>query len=160
MSLASGTRLGPYEVVALLGEGGMGEVYRARDSRLERTVAIKILPESLAGDPQFRERFDREARAISQLDHPHICAVYDVGEHHAFNPLVEEAIESARVHDYEGIPVRVVDPEHLIALALLAGGARRRERAWQLLQSEGVDRQRLRAILQKHGVPGEIPDDV
>ena len=78
----------------------------------------------------------------------------------AFNPLVEEAIESARVHDYEGIPVRVVDPEHLIALALLAGGARRRERAWQLLQSEGVDRQRLRAILQKHGVPGEIPDDV
>ncbi len=78
----------------------------------------------------------------------------------AYNPLVEEAIEDARVHDYEGVPVRVVDPEYLIALALHAGGARRRERAWQLLQSGGVDRQRLRAILTKHRVPGEIPDDV
>jgi hypothetical protein len=78
----------------------------------------------------------------------------------AYNPLVEEAIGAARVHDYEGVPVRVVDPEHLIALALQAGGARRRERAWQLLQSGDVDRQRLRAILDKHGVPGHIPDDV
>jgi hypothetical protein len=78
----------------------------------------------------------------------------------AYNPLVEEAIDTARVHDYEGVPVRVVDPEHLIALALQAGGARRRERAWQLLQSGDIDRDRLRAILEKYGVPGNIPDDV
>ena len=80
MSLNPGARLGPYEVLTPLGAGGMGEVYKARDTRLDRTVAIKILPELLAGDPQFRERFDREARTISQLEHPHICALYDVGE--------------------------------------------------------------------------------
>ena len=80
MSLPPGARLGPYEVLSPLGAGGMGEVYKARDTRLDRTVAIKILPETLAGDPQFRERFDREARTISQLDHPHICTLFDVGD--------------------------------------------------------------------------------
>ena len=65
---------------SLAGAGGMGQVYKARDTRLDRTVAIKILPPELAADPQFRERFDREARVISQLDHPHICALYDVGD--------------------------------------------------------------------------------
>ena len=79
MSLAPGARLGPYELVSLIGSGGMGEVYKARDTRLDRVVAIKVLPEQLAADPEFRERFDREARIISQLDHPHICALYDVG---------------------------------------------------------------------------------
>ena len=78
----------------------------------------------------------------------------------AYNALVEEAVVGARVHDYEGVPVRVVGPEHLVALALQAGGARRRERAWQVLQFGGVDRQRLRALLDKHAIPGEIPDDV
>jgi serine/threonine protein kinase len=77
MTLSAGTRLGPYEILAALGAGGMGEVYRARDTRLDRTVAIKVLPSQLASDPQFRERFDREARAISRLDHPHICTLYD-----------------------------------------------------------------------------------
>jgi len=76
----AGARLGPYEIVSLLGAGGMGEVYRARDTRLDRVVAVKILPTALAADPEFRERFDREARAISQLTHPHICTLYDVGE--------------------------------------------------------------------------------
>jgi len=80
MPLEVGTRLGPYEIVAPLGQGGMGEIYRATDTRLDRTVAIKILSPALADDVQFRERFEREARAISALEHPHICALYDVGE--------------------------------------------------------------------------------
>ena len=79
MPLAPGTRLGPYEVLAPLGAGGMGEVYRGRDTRLDRTVAIKLILAHVAADPQFRERFDREAKAISALDHPHICTLYDVG---------------------------------------------------------------------------------
>ncbi len=80
MSLTAGDRLGPYQIVALAGAGGMGEVYKAFDTRLDRTVAIKVLPAPFAADLQFRERFDREARIISALDHPNICALYDVGE--------------------------------------------------------------------------------
>ena len=68
MNVTTGTRLGPYEILAAIGAGGMGEVYKARDTRLDRVVAIKVLPAALASDPQFRERFDREARTISQLD--------------------------------------------------------------------------------------------
>ena len=79
-ALIAGARLGPYEIVAPLGQGGMGEVYKARDTRLDRIVAIKILPEALAADPKFRERFDREARAIAALNHPNICTLYDIGE--------------------------------------------------------------------------------
>ena len=97
--LSPGTRLGPYEILSPLGAGGMGEVYRARDTRLERTVAIKILPEALAGDPQFRERFDREARAISQLDHPHICALYDVGDEGGTAFLVMQHLEGETLTD-------------------------------------------------------------
>ena len=93
MPLSPGVRLGPYEIVTLLGSGGMGEVYRARDTRLERTVAIKVLPEALAADPQFRTRFDREARTISQLDHPHICALHDVGEQDGVAYLVMQYLE-------------------------------------------------------------------
>ena len=91
--LPPGTRLGPYEILSLLGEGGMGQVFRARDTRLDRTVAIKMLPASLAADPTRRERFEREARTISRLEHPHICPLYDVGEHdgHAF--LVMQLLE-------------------------------------------------------------------
>jgi predicted Ser/Thr protein kinase len=80
LALQPGARLGPYEIQSAIGAGGMGEVYKARDVRLNRTVAIKVLPPQLADDPMFRERFDREARAISQLDHPHICALHDVGD--------------------------------------------------------------------------------
>ena len=80
LTLPPGARLGPYEILSALGAGGMGEVYRARDTRLDRTVAIKVLSAQLAGDKQLRDRFDREARAISSLNHPHICALYDVGE--------------------------------------------------------------------------------
>jgi len=77
MALASGTKLGPYEIIAPLGAGGMGEVYRARDTRLERTVAIKVLPEHLSSNPDSKQRLEREARAISSLNHPHICALYN-----------------------------------------------------------------------------------
>jgi serine/threonine protein kinase len=93
VSLTTGTRLGPYEIVAPIGEGGMGEVYKATDTRLDRTVAIKVLSGHLAGDPDLRERFDREARAISALNHPNICALYDVGHQNDVDFLVMEYLE-------------------------------------------------------------------
>lgn len=83
MSLSAGNRLGPYEITALLGAGGMGEVYRARDTRLDRTVAIKVLPSHVADWPEFNDRFEREARTVAALNHPHICALYDVGHQDA-----------------------------------------------------------------------------
>lgn len=73
MGLISGTKLGPYEIQSPLGAGGMGEVYRARDTRLDRTVAVKILPPRLSSNPEAKQRFEREARAVSSLNHPHIC---------------------------------------------------------------------------------------
>jgi len=93
MRLTPGVRLGPYEIQAPIGAGGMGEVYRARDTRLDRTVAVKVLPAQLAADPQLRERFDREARAISSLSHPHICALFDVGRQDDVDFLVMEFLE-------------------------------------------------------------------
>ena len=93
MALDVGARLGPYEILSPLGVGGMGEVYKARDTRLDRIVAVKVLPEALAADPQFRERFDREARTISQLDHPNICALYDVGDQDGTAFLVMQYLE-------------------------------------------------------------------
>ncbi len=90
MSLAAGTRLGPYEVLGLIGSGGMGEVYKARDTRLDRTVAIKILPAELSADPDRRTRFEREARAVAALSHPHICTLHDIGTHDATTYLVME----------------------------------------------------------------------
>ena len=93
MGLAAGFKLGPYEIVAPLGAGGMGEVYRAHDSRLNRDVAIKIIPEHLAQNPELRERFEREARAISQLSHPHICVLHDIGKHDGADYLVLEYLE-------------------------------------------------------------------
>ena len=91
--LPPGTRLGPYEIESLLGEGGMGQVFKARDTRLDRTVAIKMLPALLASDPIRRERFEREARTISRLEHPHICPLYDVGEHEGHAFLVMQLLE-------------------------------------------------------------------
>jgi serine/threonine protein kinase len=79
MALTSGTRLGPYEIESPLGAGGMGEVYRARDTRLDRTVAIKVLNAQLVASTELRARFEREAKIISQLQHPHICVLHDVG---------------------------------------------------------------------------------
>jgi serine/threonine protein kinase len=79
MQLTSGTRLGPYEIIAPLGAGGMGEVYRARDTRLGRDVAVKVLPQHLSANPEVRARFEREAKTISSLNHPNICTLFDVG---------------------------------------------------------------------------------
>jgi eukaryotic-like serine/threonine-protein kinase len=93
MPLANGTKLGPYEIVAPLGAGGMGEVYRARDTRLDRTVAIKVLPQHLADTPEARQRFEREARAVSALNHPHICTLHDVGSQDGTEFLVMEYLE-------------------------------------------------------------------
>jgi len=95
MTLATGTRLGPYEILAPLGAGGMGEVYRARDTRLDRIVAIKVLPEPLSSNTELRQRFEREARAVSSLNHPHICALYDVGNQDGVEFLVMEFIEGS-----------------------------------------------------------------
>ena len=91
--LSNGTRLGPYEITALLGAGGMGEVYQARDTRLDRTVAVKVLAHRLARTPVFRERFEREARAVSSLNHPNICALYDVGNQDGIEFLVMEYLD-------------------------------------------------------------------
>ena len=93
MGLSTGDRLGPYEIVSPLGAGGMGEVYRARDIRLERTVAVKVLPQHLSSDAQRRERFQREAKTISGFSHPNICALYDIGEERETHYLVLEYIE-------------------------------------------------------------------
>jgi tetratricopeptide (TPR) repeat protein len=92
-ALAAGTTLGPYRIEALIGTGGMGEVYRARDARLGRGVAIKVLPEVARGDVERRQRLEREARAISSLSHPHICTLYDIGEHEGLTYLVMELLE-------------------------------------------------------------------
>lgn len=93
MALQPGTRLGPYEVLSLIGAGGMGEVYRGRDTRLDRSVALKILAPTLAPDADFRARFTREARAVSALNHPHICSLYDVGREHDTDYLVLELLD-------------------------------------------------------------------
>src|SRR6516164_5586767 len=93
MSLALGTKLGPYEIVAPLGAGGMGEVYRARDTRLERTVAVKILPKEMSADAARKQRFEREAKTISGLNHPNICVLHDVGSQDGVDYLVMECVE-------------------------------------------------------------------
>jgi serine/threonine-protein kinase len=90
MTLSSGARLGPYEILSAIGAGGMGEVYKARDTRLDRSVAIKVLPPAFSGDPDRRVRFEREAKTIAGLNHPHICTLHDVGEHDGSTFLVME----------------------------------------------------------------------
>ena len=99
MTLASGSRLGPYEILSPLGVGGMGEVYKARDTRLERTVAVKVLPSHLSASPDSRQRFEREAKTISQLSHPHICALHDVGREGETEYLVMEYLEGETLAD-------------------------------------------------------------
>ena len=99
MSLATGTRLGPYEILAPVGAGGMGEVYRARDTRLDRTVAIKVLPSHLSDNASLKQRFEREARTISSLSHPNICALHDIGHQDGIDFLVMEFLEGQTLAD-------------------------------------------------------------
>ncbi|HXW06407.1 MAG TPA: protein kinase [Vicinamibacterales bacterium] len=99
MSLAPGARLGAYEILRLIGAGGMGEVYQARDTRLDRLVALKVLPEKLASDDARRQRFEREARAVAALNHPHICDLHDVGAHGQVDFLVMEYVEGQTLAD-------------------------------------------------------------
>jgi len=93
MGLTSGTKLGPYEIQSPLGSGGMGEVYRARDTRLERDVALKVLSAGLSSDPSLRQRLEREAKAISRLSHPHICTLHDIGHQDGVDFLVMELVD-------------------------------------------------------------------
>jgi eukaryotic-like serine/threonine-protein kinase len=110
MPLTPGTRLGPYEIVAPLGAGGMGEVYRANDSRLGRSVAIKVLPQHLSSSPEIHARFEREARTISSLNHPHICVLHDIGSEQGTTYLVMELVEGETLaHRLERGPLPTAD---------------------------------------------------
>jgi len=99
MRLSAGARLGPYEILSAIGAGGMGEVYKARDTRLDRSVAIKVLPEGAAADPERRRRFEQEARAVSALNHPHICVLHDIGSEGGVDYLVMEHLEGQTLAD-------------------------------------------------------------
>src|SRR6267143_3361358 len=111
MYLASGTRLGPYKIEAPIGAGGMGEVYRATDTRLNRDVAVKILSSRLTAEPNAKQRFEREAHTASALNDPHICTIYDVGEHEGQQFLVMELLEGRTLKQYmdgQGLSVKQV----------------------------------------------------
>src|ERR1700745_2941219 len=99
MALTTGTKLGPYEIQSPLGAGGMGEVYGARDTLLDRSVAIKVLPAHLSSDPDLKLRLEREARAISSLQHPHICVLHDIGHQDGTDYLVMEYLEGETLAD-------------------------------------------------------------
>src|ERR1051326_959658 len=127
MSLVPGTRLGPYEIVCLLGSGGMGEVYRARDTRLDRIVAIKVLPEHLSRKPDLRQRMEQEARTVSRLSHPNICALYDIGRQDGVDFLVFEFVQGTTLRQLlasGGFPIRNLIP---IAVQIADGIAKAHE---------------------------------
>src|SRR5438477_11432952 len=109
MSLAADTQLGPYRIVALIGSGGMGEVYRARDTRLLREVALKVLPVSFTNDPDRLRRFEQEARAVAALNHPNIVSVHDVGTADGIHYIVSELLEGETLRQRispSGMPAR------------------------------------------------------
>jgi eukaryotic-like serine/threonine-protein kinase len=99
MAVSAGTKFGPYEIVAAAGQGGMGEVYRARDTRLNRSVAIKVLPQAIAGDPDRMKRFEQEARSIAALNHPNILSIHDVGVQDGTSFLVMELLEGETLRE-------------------------------------------------------------
>ena len=140
MALSAGSTLGPYEILSPLGAGGMGEVYRARDTRLGRTVAIKVLPEHVAADPDRRQRFQREARAISGLNHPHICTLHDVGHHDGIDFLVMEYV------DGETLAARLATGPLPIAQAL----------AYGVEIAEALDKAHHQGIVHRDLKPGNV----
>src|SRR5262245_11839013 len=126
MPLSPGDKLGPYEIVAPLGAGGMGEVYRARDTRLGREVAVKVLPETLTGGADSLRRFEQEARAIGALNHPNILAIYDVGTRRSAPYLVTELLEGATLRDEMPVPRRkAIDYARQVAAGLAAAHGNR-----------------------------------
>src|SRR6202140_2682980 len=121
MGLATGTKLGPYEIQSPLGAGGMGEVYRAPDTRLERIVAVKVLPANLSSDPSLRQRLEREANAISKLSHPHICTLHDIGHQAGVDFLVMELVEGER-QDQPLTKALLLPPEQPLRIAAQIAG--------------------------------------
>src|SRR6185369_16355053 len=113
MALAAGSKLGRYQIISRVGAGGMGEVYRARDTRLDRTVAIKVLPQHLSDQPEVRSRMEREGRTISKLSHANICTLHDIDKHDGCDFLVMEFVEGKTLRDllHEGsLPIRNIIP--------------------------------------------------
>jgi serine/threonine protein kinase len=128
MSVSAGSRFGPYEILSALGAGGMGEVYRARDTRLDRDVAVKVLPASLAGDPDRLRRFEQEARAAAALNHPNILAVHDVGTHDGQPYIVSELLSGTTLREalaHGALPAsKAVDIARQVASGLAAAHAK------------------------------------
>src|SRR5467141_1070637 len=121
MGLTSGTKLGPYEIQSLLGAGGMGEVYRARDMRLDRTVAIKILSTRLSSIPDLRGRFEQEAKSISALQHPNICVLHDIGSHGGVDFMVMEFVAGKTLDEL--IPPEGLTPKLALKYAMQVADA-------------------------------------
>src|SRR6266849_9692422 len=121
MALAPGTKLGPYEIQSPLGAGGMGEVYRARDTRLKRDVAVKVLSSGLTAEPSAKQRFEREANTASALNDPHICTIYDVGEHEGQQFLVMELLEGQTLKQY--LDGQALTVEQVLRLGMQISGA-------------------------------------
>src|ERR1700704_3630066 len=140
MSVNAGTRLGPYEILTAIGAGGMGEVYRARDTRLDRIVAIKVLPTHLADRTELRERFEREARTIASLNHPHICTLFDIGQQDGIDYLVMEYLEG-----------------ETLAQRLLKGPLRL-EQVWQyaIEMADALDKAHRKGVTHRDLKPGNI----
>jgi serine/threonine protein kinase len=119
MSRTPGTRIGPYEIQASLGAGGMGEVYQARDARLERAVAIKVLTSARRLEPAQRDRFQREARALARVNHPNICTLYDIGQQDGETFLVMELLEGETLAEHFEVGPIAVDRALMIAVLRL-----------------------------------------
>ena len=146
MPLEAGARLGPYEIIAPIGAGGMGEVYRARDTRLDRTVAVKVLTGALAADPESRQRFEQEARAIAALNDPHICTIHDVGRHDDLDYLVLEYLEGETLADrLRRAPGLSVDEALAIAIQIADGARPRASRRHRPPRSEAGQRDAARS---------------
>jgi Tol biopolymer transport system component len=140
MTLSAGSKLGPYEILAPIGAGGMGEVYRAKDTRLDRTVAIKVLPSHLSADPERKQRFEREARTISSLNHPHICTLHDIGHQDGIDYLVMEYVEG------ESLAQRLEKGPLTTELVLRTG----------IQIAEALDKAHRQSIIHRDLKPGNI----